>query len=418
MYENYYKRRIFQNHNTIWEIKLTVKKVSNLGIKNRKKLCYIKYGNVCEELEHSKASDIITGGHYSYVYTTSHVLQESTDILYLSTNKKKGLVRFNSCIAKNINPIVVKGIFKKPIKILHSILRIIVELFKYQPDHILCVRTHGLLLYYLYARINMIPFTMSIHTDLEVGKKWARKIEHSVLKNSNSIICHGPYLSKQVKKIAGPSKKTVEYNASNWDIIQARKDQLKTSDKLNCFGQDSRIISYIGRLETNKGTIDLYNAFKQLKDKTNYELCFAGSGIASPLLKRMIIKDHLKTKVHLLGEINRNEVAELLGKTWVAVSPTRKELSEGRCMAAIEALSSGVPLIAPEFGAFKYLVKNGTNGLFYEPNSINDITNKLKLMQHPEIRNKLAKGAAIDNNRFSTNLISYGEAVKICLEMD
>ena len=87
-------------------------------------------------------------------------------------------------------------------------------------------------------------------------------------------------------------------------------------------------------------------------------------------------------------------------------------------MAAIEALSSGVPLIAPEFGAFKYLVKNGTNGLFYEPNSINDITNKLKLMQHPEIRNKLAKGAAIDNNRFSTNLISYGEAVKICLEMD
>ena len=391
-------------------------KSSKQNIKNKKRLCYIKYGDVCEELEHSKTSDTITGGHYYYVYATSHILSELADILYLSVNKKKGIVKYYSCVAKNIKPVLTDGIIGKAIGILHCILLILFELFKYQPDHILCVRTYGLLLYYLYARLYRIPFTMSIHTDLKVGKKWRKLIERHILKNADSIICHGPYLSNQARRIIADKEKIIEYNASSSDMIKTKK--AKPSNKLNCFAEGSHIISYIGRVESSKGVIDLYKAFKELsKNENSYELCFAGSGAASHLIEKMAVEDKLEKNIHVLGRIDRKVVAELLEKTWVVVTPTRKEFPEGRCMTAMEALSLGVPLIAPEFGPFKYLVKNGVNGFFYKPDSINDLYMKLKLIQQPAIRNKLAKNAAIGSKIFSENLLSYGEAVKISLEI-
>ena len=387
-----------------------------IQIPHKKTLCYLKYGNVCEELVYTANSGIITGGHYYYVYATSHLSNTLTDILYLSINKKKCVASHGHCIAKNIKPIALPGKIGKICTIFHGILLITFELFKYRPDHILCVRTHGLFLYYLYARINSIPFTMSIHTDLEVGRKLDKLIERYVLKKSASIICHGPYLFKQAKQIIGNSKKILEYNASTEDILKIAPTP-KLSNKLSHLPKNIRIITYIGRMEADKGVMDLYNAFKKLpKDGHSYHLCFAGSGDITALVTKMINLDNMGHKIHVLGAINRNEVAELLKKTWVAVTPTRKEFPEGRCMAAMEALSLGIPLIAPEFGPFEHLIKDRVNGLFYKANSVDDLHNKLKLMQNTELRNTLAQGTAKYSKNRNTNRLSYGDAVKQSVE--
>jgi glycosyltransferase involved in cell wall biosynthesis len=116
-------------------------------------------------------------------------------------------------------------------------------------------------------------------------------------------------------------------------------------------------------------------------------------------------------KVFILGSITREKVAGLIRQSWVVVAPTKTCFPEGRCMVAMEALALGTPLITPNFGPFLFLVKNGINGLFFIPDSIEDLTQKLMQITSPELRNRLAAGAQTSALKINHSL-SYGEAVK------
>ena len=70
-------------------------------------------------------------------------------------------------------------------------------------------------------------------------------------------------------------------------------------------------------------------------------------------------------------------LADLICESTVVVTPTQSQFPEGRCMATMEGLVMGIPVIAPDFGPFPYLVKHNVNGLLYKPDSVNDLQNKL-----------------------------------------
>jgi glycosyltransferase involved in cell wall biosynthesis len=53
-------------------------------------------------------------------------------------------------------------------------------------------------------------------------------------------------------------------------------------------------------------------------------------------------------------------------------------------MAALEALALGVPVIAPNFGAFPYAIKDGFNGLLFEPGSVDALASCLERVAREE----------------------------------
>jgi glycosyltransferase involved in cell wall biosynthesis len=386
------------------------------NFKKKIKLLYFKFGDVCNELIHSHDVTIpIKGGHYHYVYSTHHTLGRQTHILYLSFNRYGGHVCYPGRKAKNLKVIGRDTWFKKIVNVIQSNCLLLIELVKFRPHHILMVKNYALLPCFLLSRLAGASFTLSIHNDLNIGTKMLVAIEHWVLKNSDSIICHGPYLRWQAKQIIGTDKNIIEYNASTQDI---RVMSTRYLDRMLIFAkEDTRVITYIGRMESDKGILDLYEAFKRISQEqgSRLRLCFAGSGRQIQPLKKKIKEERMAQKVFILGSITREKVAGLIRQSWVVVTPTKTCISEGRCMAAMEALSLGTPLIAPRFGPFLFLVKNGINGLFFIPDSIEDLTQKLKQIASPELRNKLAAGAQTGALKINHTL-SYGEAVKKSLQ--
>jgi len=197
----------------------------------------------------------------------------------------------------------------------------------------------------------------------------------------------------------------MDTNASTQDL---RIISTRYLDRMLIFAkEDTRVITYIGRMESEKGILDLYEAFKRINNKksSRLSLCFAGSGRQIQPLKKKIKEERMAQKVFILGSITREKVAGLIRQSWVVVTPTKTSISEGRCMAAMEALALGTPLIAPRFGPF----------LFFIPDSIEDLTQKLKQIASPELRNKLAAGAQTGALKINHTL-SYGEAVKKSLQ--
>jgi glycosyltransferase involved in cell wall biosynthesis len=394
--------------------KFKMKRTRNL--KKKIKLLYFKFGDVCNELIHSHDATIpIKGGHYHYVYSTHHTLGRQTHILYLSFNRYGGHVCYPGRKAKNLKVIGRDTLFKKIVNVIQSNCLLLIELLKFRPHHILMVNNYALFPCFLLSRLAGASFTLSIHNDLNIGTKMLVAIEHWVLKNSDSIICHGPYLRWQAKQIIGTDKNIIEYNASTQDI---REMPTRYLDRMRIFTkEDTRVITYIGRMESEKGILDLYEAFKRICHKKGapVRLCLAGGGSQLQPLKKRIIDEGMAQKVFIPGLITREEVAGLVGQSWVVVTPTNTRFPEGRCMAAMEALALGTPLIAPSFGPFLFLVKNGINGLFFIPDSIEDLTQKLKQIMSPELRNKLAAGAQTGALKINHSL-SYGDAVKKSLQ--
>ena len=104
----------------------------------------------------------------------------------------------------------------------------------------------------------------------------------------------------------------------------------------------------VGRLEEPKKVEDLIAAFANVcKKNTNVQLDIYGAGAKMTLAKELIEKNELQNKVHLRGAVDRSEVALSLRKADCFILLSN---SETFGVAYIEALASGIPVIATRCG--------------------------------------------------------------------
>jgi len=380
---------------------------------DNRRICYIKSGDVVNELSYVLAqSNEISGGPNYYVYSTKTLLEKEFNLLYLSLGQSKKSLSGISCQAKSIKKKQLKNKILTFFFSLPSLLQLYREICRFRPHHIICVKRPLLLVAYLAAKKIDACLTVSVHTDMHVKNLLNNFLETFVLFKTDSVICHGPYLKNQVIETIGTTTKVVEYNASCKDIVSLKRQQ---SNLLGIL-KNRMPITFIGRMEKTKGVYDLYEACRPLlKQDHRFVLCYAGAGSECTGIAKCAQKDNLAGQVIVFDKLEREYVAELLRYTWVAVMPTRKEFPEGRCMAAMEALAMGVPVIVPDFGPFPFLVEDEINGLLYKPNSVEYLREKLFYVKEPIIRKKLSLGASKRAHTFSETDLSYGEAVKKCI---
>jgi glycosyltransferase involved in cell wall biosynthesis len=63
-------------------------------------------------------------------------------------------------------------------------------------------------------------------------------------------------------------------------------------------------------------------------------------------------------------------------------------------MTAMEAFAVGVPVIAPDFGPFPYLVQHEQNGLLYTTDIVQSLSDAMLLMlSDTELKSRLTQGA-------------------------
>jgi len=127
-------------------------------------------------------------------------------------------------------------------------------------------------------------------------------------------------------------------------------------------GTDSIVIGTVGRMEEVKDQVNLANAFirlvKHQPDNNNLRLVMIGDGVLRQLALSLLETAGLGDVVWLPGE--RDNVPELLGAMDVFVLPS---LAEGISNTILEAMATGLPVVATNVGGNSELVADGSTGL-------------------------------------------------------
>lgn len=161
-------------------------------------------------------------------------------------------------------------------------------------------------------------------------------------------------------------------------------------------GQTASLL-HIGRLSEQKNHEGLLMAYKLLRE--SYPQChlhLVGEGELREQVEALVRELSLEENITFHGL--QSDVHPFLHNADIFLLPSRYE---GMPMTIIEAMATGLPIVATEVGGVPDMVTNGESAMLTpcEPAAVADAC--LKLLQNPELREKLGSNALRESEKFS-----------------
>jgi glycosyltransferase involved in cell wall biosynthesis len=156
--------------------------------------------------------------------------------------------------------------------------------------------------------------------------------------------------------------------------------------------RSSNIITFLGRLDEEKFVQDLLDAVTKLDPALDVQVQIVGDGEARKQLEARARELNIADRTTFTGKVTYDELRAALTRTTVFGMPSRAELQS---IATMEALASGVPVVAADAMALPHLVHPGENGYLFEPGDIDAFAGYLTkvLTAPPEELKRLKEGA-------------------------
>ena len=159
------------------------------------------------------------------------------------------------------------------------------------------------------------------------------------------------------------------------------------TNPLNNTTSGPRTITFIGRLEKDKGLIYLLKAIAILsKQRTDFKVHLVGTGSQEIALKKITNKIKLQRIIKFLGF--REDVGKILAQTYFTVLPSID--CDASSTAIKESLYLRVPAIATNIGGIKEIIQNKKNGYIISPKNPKALATKMnQLLSDPELIKKM-----------------------------
>jgi glycosyltransferase involved in cell wall biosynthesis len=154
----------------------------------------------------------------------------------------------------------------------------------------------------------------------------------------------------------------VVYNSCNESIFSPR-DKLIARQKLG-LPSNKKIILYVGNLIKRKGIDTLVESCKILHSTTtDFLTLILGNGVEREDLEKQVVSNDLSNKILFLSDIGQDKLPQYYNAADVFVLPS---VSEGHAAVILEAMVSGLPVVASKTGGNIETVVDGVNGYLFD----------------------------------------------------
>ena len=283
----------------------------------------------------------------------------------------------------------------------------------------------------MYAKKLGIPKILTIHTQYEQYAYYIYLIPERVTQEAIKIIISN--LAYKTDCITTPSasmkeliegygiKNRIEVIPNAIHLISFREDdELKRTEikKKYHLKEDDKIILFVGRVASEKSIDKIIKALAIIKKRSNgkEKLLIVGNGPAMDELQQLTRTLKLEEDVIFAGTVSYEEIQHYYKMAYVF---TIASTTETFGIVTIEALASGVPVVAVKAPGAVDILTDGLDGMLVD-DDVEKIANALnKIIREPELRERLSRGALKTSEKYSINKISermlnlYREVIKI-----
>ncbi|MBI5716045.1 MAG: glycosyltransferase family 4 protein [Chloroflexi bacterium] len=160
---------------------------------------------------------------------------------------------------------------------------------------------------------------------------------------------------------------------------------------------DSVAVSFVGRLEYQKGVDILLQSLTRLTDLKNFKVRIIGDGSQRRLLEIQARESYLDSIIDFVGF--SDDAPRWLSVSDIFVLPSRYEAMS---MALLEAMASGLPCIVTNVGENAQLITDGAEGFVVPPENAEKLADALaKLIAAPDLRQRMGQAARIKVEQYS-----------------
>ncbi|HSO74491.1 MAG TPA: glycosyltransferase family 4 protein, partial [Blastocatellia bacterium] len=199
------------------------------------------------------------------------------------------------------------------------------------------------------------------HNDWDMsqpGVLTAKRLENYSIAAADALVCPSRYLARQAETHYGLAKDAIPiipYPIGESRIIKREESTW-----------ESGTICYVGRLERRKGVTEWIEAAVSVAAEyptARFEFVgadtFDANGASIRELGESKIPKDLKARFCFRGERKRSSLAKFLARARIAVGPSRWENFPNTCL---EAMGSGLPVIASRDGGMMEMIEDGRTG--------------------------------------------------------
>ncbi len=199
-------------------------------------------------------------------------------------------------------------------------------------------------------------------------------------------------IAVDVIKRAGFGKEIIALsNGINLDRFSGKISGAKMRKKYKL--ANKKVLIFVGRLDEEKRIDLMFRVMSAVAKKVDIQFLVVGKGKLRKKLGDMVRELKLQDHVTFSGYVNDRELPEVYKAADAFVMPGDAELQS---IATLEAMASGLPIIAANAVALPMLVKNGKNGYLFNNGDEADLASKIiKVFSNDRLRAKMARESLI-----------------------
>ena len=264
-----------------------------------------------------------------------------------------------------------------------------------------------------------IPHIITFHT-MGLTKRSVNYLENEsdfrilneldLIKKSDAIVVP-TYQEKENLILNYKSENNIYIVSPGVDLEKFKsKNKFESRNKLG-LSQTSKILLSVGRIEPIKGYDVLINAlsFPNFSDDFDVRLLIIGGDSKSQneldRLNSLKLKHGLSNQVNFLGAIDHDELPIYFSAADIFVMPSAYETFG---IAALEASACNLPVIAPQIGGLKSVIKHGQTGFLSVNKSPESLMHYLEIL----LKNKPLRELFGVNSRLHAMNYSWGKSSK------
>ncbi|MDQ0242547.1 glycosyltransferase EpsD [Bacillus fengqiuensis] len=203
------------------------------------------------------------------------------------------------------------------------------------------------------------------------------------------------FKAKKIEHVHGVGVDTSQYRP----VSEEQKHELRKSYG---YHPDDFLLFYAAEFNKNKNQQLLLHALALLKDEApNAKLLLAGDGALLDECKELAVRLGVEKMVHFLGY--RKDIQSLLSISDVAVASS---LREGLPVNIMEAMASGLPVVASDNRGHRELVKDKVNGFVIPPSNDRMFSKRLlELSQSNDMCKKMGSESVSQLKNYSLSQV-------------